>query len=318
MKKSLAVCSVAAALVSCGDDSGQGGQGGTGTQGPTGPATTSASGSTGGEGGAIPDGCTEIEASGPSTYYSVDAVGFAFSPAKATAAPEVVVVSPNINGVVAPGNYELAALDGEIISFAIEDAVVDLINAPNGAMDRRIFAATAGTVAVNAAPSYGTQFQGRIAGALDDVVYRELDDAFEVIEGGECWFLREGSFDASSYDAKCDAPTDVAATPSGGACLADYVDLGHDCNPVTNDGCLPGEACDLGLNFECFPATGGEAALCAACDNAAMQFCAVGLTCDSNNDVGKCHRYCCTDADCGAGGTCIAYYAYGVGVCMES
>jgi hypothetical protein len=84
------------------------------------------------------------------------------------------------------------------------------------------------------------------------------------------------------------------------------------CNPVTNDGCTTaGAVCDLDPAsgfFVCYgpPNTAG---VCDACD--ANTTCGPGLTCvlPEGEDTGLCYRYCCTNADCGAGNTCDATFA---------
>jgi len=301
----LSVC-VATAAIACGDS-----------------GTTSSTAATGGGGGGgntdwLPAGCKLITQKGTtSIYYSIDAVGFPIDPSSGGPGEEVVVVSPNFMGKFVPGSYELTGPDGDVIIFAIEDAVTQLIGHPPDAMDGRDFAATAGTVRFDVTPSYGTQFQGRVKGSLSHVIFSELDASFAVIDGGECWGIDSATFDASDADASCAAPADPSTAPSGGACFSDYLALGHDCNPVTNDGCMPGETCDLGTNFQCSPLTGTETSVCGQCDNANDEYCGLGLTCDSYADKGKCFRYCCTDEDCGAGNTCVAYYGFGVGVCMS-
>ncbi len=291
-------------LLACGDDGSTGsGGGGTGAAG---------------SGGGGPAECAVItQAEAGSTLSSVFGVGFPYAPAAAGPEPEIITVSPNFMGPFAPGSYELTGPKGSVVVFASEDAVTPLIGRDPAAMDGRIFAATAGVAKIDATPTYGTQFQGRVKGTLSKVVLRELNDALGVIDGGECLYLATAEFDAVGADSACDAPTDPAAAPSGGACIAEYLLLGHDCNPVTNEGCMAGETCDLDGNFKCAPLVGGEAALCGACDNANAQYCGLGMTCDSYADVGKCFRYCCTDADCGGSNTCVAYGSLYVGVCMS-
>jgi len=72
------------------------------------------------------------------------------------------------------------------------------------------------------------------------------------------------------------------------------------CNPVTNEPCALGEACDAADNaFVCF-AEGNVGGLCEPCDSDAGEFCQGGLACVGTT----CMRYCCTDADCGTG-TCV-------------
>jgi hypothetical protein len=308
--RALALVFVSAPLFSlaCGDD-GTTGSGGAGAGGDT------------GSGGGGPAECKVItQADTASTLSSVFGVGFPYAPSAAGPEPEIITVSPAFVGAFSAGSYELTGPDvgpaGGVVVFASEDAVTQLIGRDPAAMDGRLFAGTAGVAKIDVAPSYGTQFQGRVKGTLSKVVLRELDDALTVIDGGECLYLASAEFDAGGADAACNAPTDPASAPSGGACIADYLALGHDCNPVTNDGCMAGETCDLNGNFKCAALAGGEAALCGACDNANSQYCGLGMTCDSYGDTGKCFRYCCTDADCGTGNTCIAYGALYVGVCM--
>ncbi len=306
-------------LVACGDSgTGAGGQGGQNTGGE-------ASGGGGGGTGLcpaaeVPAGCTPVSKVGAaSTLYSISGVGFEFEPAMDFNEPDVIVVTLSNThiGQVPLGSQELNAYNGVVWSVASIDAVTDLINADPAAMDGRLFVATSGTVDIDAAPDYGTQFKGLIAGSLCNVAYREVDLDLEVIEGGDCLFLAEGTFDASAYDADCAAPVDVANTPSGGACMQDWQAVGHNCNPVNNEGCTATQICDFGGYFQCYDVVGDEVGLCEACDNLDGPLCGVGLTCDSDSDTGRCHRYCCQDADCGPGASCVSYaYVVGVGVCL--
>jgi hypothetical protein len=314
--RSLAALSVlggSAFLFACGDDSSSSSsQGGGGT---------GASGS-GGAGGSyeVPEGCTEIFATGPTIFNSVATAVIEVTPAKAGPAPEVVVVAPEFMGPTRRGTHEFLGFESEVLGLAVEDAIIELIDRPANAQDGRIFVATEGVVRIDASPDYGTIFMGRIAGELRNVVYRELDVNNDVINGGECWFLRSASFDNSAYAPDCDTPQLPSAPPSGGACLADYLAGGHSCNPVSGEGCESGEVCDLGgVQFQCYPGTDATEDLCAACSNIdGGPYCKSGMTCDGNNDTGVCHRYCCTDADCGAAGSCVSYYALGVGICLQN
>jgi len=82
---------------------------------------------------------------------------------------------------------------------------------------------------------------------------------------------------------------------------------GDQCNPVTGNGCASdGSTCDLGPTgyFACFPPP-NSVDVCGACDGVTA-FCGSDLTCvlPNGSGDGACYRYCCTDADCGAGGTC--------------
>jgi hypothetical protein len=117
----------------------------------------------------------------------------------------------------------------------------------------------------------------------------------------------------------CSAPTDFAKAPSGGKCVT--IDKqAVACNPVTQEGCdaKNGEACDVqksggNVGFQCYPGK-NDAKLCGECDGTNGPFCAPGTSCDGT----LCARFCCADADCGAGATCdkSAFSpAYDLGVC---
>ena len=152
------------------------------------------------------------------------------------------------------------------------------------------------------------------------------------LEGSCCQELVDCNGDADC--APCLAG-DPACTQSGAAfdnlvaCLSNGCGLEctppapPGCNPVTGDPCdlAGGEACDLGSDgnggssFQCFPAP-NDAALCAACDNTAGPFCQGGLHCDTNT----CAKYCCSDADCGAGNVCDFVFApdFAAGLCHDA
>jgi hypothetical protein len=101
------------------------------------------------------------------------------------------------------------------------------------------------------------------------------------------------------------------------------------CNPVTNEPCAAGNACDTAFKdgeliaFQCY---GGQNTieLCEGCESGpeAREFCAGGLACISKPDApqGNCARYCCTDADCGQGNECaevtFAGAPPGLGYCL--
>ncbi len=69
------------------------------------------------------------------------------------------------------------------------------------------------------------------------------------------------------------------------------------CNPVTNEGCSGGEACDYGEGgFACYPPP-NDAPLCAPCDPGAGVTCAGGMGCVDY----VCMKYCCNHGDCGEG-----------------
>lgn len=69
------------------------------------------------------------------------------------------------------------------------------------------------------------------------------------------------------------------------------------CNPVTNQGCGSGKACDLGSNgqstgFICFQ--DGTQSDGQPCNNATGPWCKAGLHCNET----YCTEFCCTDSDC--------------------
>jgi len=83
------------------------------------------------------------------------------------------------------------------------------------------------------------------------------------------------------------------------------------CNPITNEGCEPGETCDYGLSeyFECtlIETTAGEGE---PCDMHAGPFCHAGWTCDTpgpEDTAGVCHKHCCSSDDCVAPQTCETF-----------
>lgn len=304
---------IALLAAACGDDTTATGGGGAG----------GGSGGDGQGGSALPEPppeCGDItvitQKGTTSTLYSTGGVGFEFEPPLGLDEPEVVTISPQYQGIIQTGTRDLTGRgQGQVIeAYASVDAVVDLINAPFGTVDGRLFIAIAGTASIDAAPETGTQFKGRVAGTIDNAYFIELDDSLEPIVDGDCLFLASGSFDAASYEATCDAP---ATAPSGGACL-DFETIGHDCNPITNEGCAVDEICDWGGYFQCYPVEGTEVGLCEPCHGLDGPKCGQGLTCDSDMSQGVCHRYCCTDADCGSSGSCIAYSfaPWNMGVCL--
>lgn len=308
-------------VFACGDSGSQAGGGGASGGSGAGAAGTGAAGGSGGggqggQGGTIdvPEGCALITQTGEAELSSARAVLFDFAPTAGGGKREVVVVTPVKTGVTA---LELNTFNGfapgvEVTSVAIYDAVTDLINYDPGDMDGKQLVAVAGSVTIDAAPDYATQFKGRIRGTLSKVVYRELDGEGEILPDGDCVYLHQATFDTADYDAMCET-----SFTGSGACFADYLDLGHECNPITNEPCAADEACDLVSVFECVPA--GDAELCDPCNNTAMEFCGRGLTCDSDFEAtGKCFKFCCTDDDCGTNGECVAYpFTTNLGVCLE-
>jgi hypothetical protein len=123
--------------------------------------------------------------------------------------------------------------------------------------------------------------------------------------------------DAGSQGSASDAGADVAAVfacevpaspPSTGSCVTTSTS-GVACNPVTNAPCVAGQACDITVDstsemvtgFTCYDGP-NDATLCAPCSTTGGASCGGGLSCaDVSATFLACARFCCTDADCGAG-----------------
>lgn len=93
-----------------------------------------------------------------------------------------------------------------------------------------------------------------------------------------------------------------SSAPSGGSCYA-----GMGCNPVTNN-CPSGQVCSWSGDgtFDCYPASSAQS----ACGQCGWALGYEGVECQGGYDcvppeIGKCARYCCNDADCGAGHFCL-------------
>jgi hypothetical protein len=118
-----------------------------------------------------------------------------------------------------------------------------------------------------------------------------------------------GTGGATGNPLECTVPT---TPPSGGSCVTTVPEndagTGVECNPVTNSPCAAADECDgdadnsgNSIGFVCFPGP-NDATICGACDNQNGPFCGAGLTCfDFGGATPLCAKYCCTDADCGAG-----------------
>ncbi|MFO0762880.1 MAG: hypothetical protein U0359_40970 [Byssovorax sp.] len=108
-------------------------------------------------------------------------------------------------------------------------------------------------------------------------------------------------------------PDSTCAVPAGGkgACVVMSADV--TCNPITNEPCntAMGQACDTnGAGFQCYDPP-NDKKLCETCGSQ-DGFCAGGLTC-----LGTCARFCCDNADCGAGTCDMSFgFASNVGVCI--
>ena len=312
-------------LAGCGDSdptgSGASGASGAGTQGGGGEGASGpgGAGGDGGDGGMIevPEGCSLITYAGNDTLFGSNGAGFDFEPSAGGAKREVVVVSPQLDIDPELGLVSFSQPTSAVTSLAIRDAVTDLINYEPGDMDGQQFKAVTGTLNVTAAPATPTQFKARLAGTLSKVEYRELGPDFMVLPGGECLYLHEATFDLGGYDVACED-----AAPSNGTCFDEFVNLGQDCNPLNNDGCVAGEICDFGGDyFKCYPVVGNEVGLCEECTyEAGGPACEAGFTCDADfQEVGTCYKFCCVDEDCGTNGACVSYgYLTNIGVCFQN
>lgn len=110
----------------------------------------------------------------------------------------------------------------------------------------------------------------------------------------------------------CNPPS---TPPSAGTCIP----MGEvfTCNPVTNEGCdtAANWACDYHKEekvFRCFEPPN----LPGACQQCPNYICAPGYGCHSSK---VCAKYCCTDEDCGADGTCDFGWGSGnpPGLCLK-
>ena len=106
----------------------------------------------------------------------------------------------------------------------------------------------------------------------------------------------------------------AAKAPSAGSCLTvvtgpDAGATGIKCNPVSNEGCAEGFACDGDYDddgklagFACYQGNAnGDMATCKSCDDDGAH-CRPGNTCLGYDGKSfACARYCCSDDDCGGG-----------------
>lgn len=97
----------------------------------------------------------------------------------------------------------------------------------------------------------------------------------------------------------------VASSSSGSGSYVTY-----ECNPVTNEGCSAGAACDVEVNnmamtykFVCYGPP-NENEVCEECGSNDLGWCQGGMTCITVGDEGACSKFCCDDGDCGDYGTC--------------
>ncbi len=120
----------------------------------------------------------------------------------------------------------------------------------------------------------------------------------------------------TDVDVTCSVPAPIPGTVQG-ACISVGGDI--ECNPVTNEFCdsAKGEACDFeGKGYHCYPGQNVRA-LCETCGpTSAAGQCKPGSTCLPGPE-GKCGKFCCSSAECGAG-KCDKSAALpgGVGYCI--
>ncbi|MBI5536439.1 MAG: hypothetical protein HY898_27200 [Deltaproteobacteria bacterium] len=123
-------------------------------------------------------------------------------------------------------------------------------------------------------------------------------------------------YDAGPGDANVDSfvmPEEckVPAGPGNGSCIPTGAQW--PCNPVTNAGCneAAGEACDYVQGTGSFCVVGThDGEVCDLCTSAS---CKPGRMCGG---LGRCIRYCCSDAECGVNG-CVLPSGPGPGLCVE-
>ena len=134
----------------------------------------------------------------------------------------------------------------------------------------------------------------------------------EFYDFNQCWATYCAG-EACFPGVDCNAPV---TAPSGGSCFTFGVN--DQCNPITADGCNPGDSClASSAGFYCagYPVSHG---LCEACDNPTGIVCGPMYSCFFNT---SCARYCCNDGDCG-GGTCLFDISQNphteVGLCVEA
>ena len=127
-------------------------------------------------------------------------------------------------------------------------------------------------------------------------------------EGCRCDIECEATGDCcEDFVAEC--KDKLVELPAGCVTVASFFTL---CNPVTNEGCdtAADEACDFTKSgLECWKENNTEPRG-ATCAGTSTKYCIPTYTCDGSVDgsAGVCHKFCCSNADCG-GGTCKPFDA---------
>jgi len=116
-----------------------------------------------------------------------------------------------------------------------------------------------------------------------------------------------GSTASSSVSSTSVGMMTTSSSSSGGG-------FQYQCNPVTNEPCGTGEACDFAgeQGFQCYPAGDGNTEeACDACDANGGPYCIGSFTCVES----ACARFCCTDEDCGPSLNCELLQNLPFGLC---
>ncbi|MFW5740896.1 MAG: S1 family peptidase, partial [Myxococcota bacterium] len=105
------------------------------------------------------------------------------------------------------------------------------------------------------------------------------------------------SVTGGAIDAGVDAVSDAATLDADPACFP----VSSICHPLSNEGCVAGEVCQVHGDgtFGCQPGP-NDAQPGEACDGQVVS-CAQGYHCGASM---RCEQFCCSDADCDAGGPC--------------
>jgi hypothetical protein len=123
--------------------------------------------------------------------------------------------------------------------------------------------------------------------------------------GGACGTCTGGK--TCNASGQCVASTGLYGVPAG--CIVQT----YACNPVSNQNCQAGHACDQDTNgnFVCYPPP-NDVPKGGSCDNQST-FCQGGASCYS----GVCTPYCCSSADCTGGKACTPLFTDGtIGICL--
>ncbi len=137
------------------------------------------------------------------------------------------------------------------------------------------------------------------ADAPHDASAQDASDEVDGMKVPDAGDAGEVGVDAAS-DASPDAAPDVEADAGwfSSTCVAPGSVMVQ-CNPMTNEGCGAGKACDMAENageygFVCFP--DGTVDEGASCNGVSGPYCKATLHCGTTT----CTKFCCTSADCEA------------------